>query len=523
MTGIGVLTRVFLRRDRWLLVWWTVGITVTYWSQAVSVKGLYATQAEFDRAAVAMGSNPALVAMTGPARALDTVGGQVAWQATAFGAILAGLMSMFLVGRHTRAEEESGRDELLRASAVSRRASMTAALLVALVANVVVGTAVAASLIAVPLAVADSLALGVGVALCGSLFAGVALVAAQLTASTRSMYGLTGAVMGAAYALRAVGDVGSETLSWLSPIGWYQRMYAFSGLRWWPALLLVVALVAVVVAAYAVFERRDYGSGLLAARAGPARASDRLRSPAALAWRLQRASVLGWGAGLALTGLAYGSIGDSAGDLIGDNEAARDLMAGGGQDLVAGFQAVSMLTMALLASGFAVSSALRARAEEEAGRGEPLLATATSRTSWFVGQVAVTVLGSAVVLGVGGLGFGAGYALVTSDGAAVWRLAWQTFTWLPAVLVLAGFARFLYGVAPRLATFGWLGLGFAVVVMFLGDVLRFPEWLRAVSPFEHLAQVPVVAVEPVALLGVLTVAGLLSATGWLAFLRRDFG
>ncbi len=523
MTGTRTLIGVFLRRDRWLLVWWTVAITLTYWSQAVSVKGLYATQAEFDRAAAAMGSNAALVAMTGPARALNTVGGQVTWQATAFGAILAGLMSMFLIGRHTRAEEESGRDELLRASAVSRRASMTAALVVALLANVVVGTTVAASLVVVPLAVADSVALGVGVALCGSVFAGVALVAAQLTASTRSMYGLTGAVIGAAYALRAVGDVGADALSWLSPIGWYQRMYAFSGLRWWPALLLVVALVVVVAAAYAVFERRDYGSGLLAARAGPAHGAAGLRSPAALAWRLQRPSILGWGAGSALVGLSYGSIGDSAGDLIGDNEAARELMAGGGSDLVAGFQAVSMLALALLASGFAVSSALRARGEEESGRGEPLLATGTSRTSWWGGQVAVTVLGSVLVLGVGGLGFGAGYALVTGDDAAVWRLTWQTVTWLPAVLVMAGFARLLYGIAPRLATFGWLGLGFAVVVMFFGDVLRFPEWLRAGSPFEHLAQVPVADVDPVAFVGVLAVAALLSATGWLAFLRRDFG
>ena len=58
--------------------------------------------------------------MTGPARALNTIGGQVTWQAAAFGAICAGLMSMFLVGRHTRAEEESGRDELLRAAPVGR-------------------------------------------------------------------------------------------------------------------------------------------------------------------------------------------------------------------------------------------------------------------------------------------------------------------------------------------------------------------------------------------------------------------
>ena len=126
MTGVGMLLRHFLRRDRWMLLAWSVGITLLYWSQAVSVKGMYATQEEFDKAAVAMEANTAFVAMTGPARALNTIGGQVTWQATAFGAITIGLMSMFLVVRHTRAEEESGRDEMLRAAAVGRGATTAA-------------------------------------------------------------------------------------------------------------------------------------------------------------------------------------------------------------------------------------------------------------------------------------------------------------------------------------------------------------------------------------------------------------
>jgi ABC-2 type transport system permease protein len=300
-------------------------------------------------------------------------------------------------------------------------------------------------------------------------------------------------------------------------------MYAFSGLRWWPALLLLVAALGAVAAAYAVFERRDFGGGVLAARPGPARGTSRLGTPFGLAWRLQRGSVLGWSIGLAFTGVAYGSIGDSAGDLIGDSDAARDLMSAGASDLVAGFHAVSMLMLAMLASGFAVSSALRPRGEEDAGRGEPLLATAASRTRWLGGHVAVTVLGTVLVLGVAGFGLGAGYALVTGDAAAVWRFTWQTLTWLPAVLVMSGLARLLYGVSPRLASFGWLGLGFAVVVLMLGDALQLPAWLRAVSPFEHLAMVPVAEVDLVAFAGVLGVAALLSATGWLAFRRRDFG
>ena len=63
MTGVGVLLRAYLRRDRWMLAWWTVGGAILYWSQAISVEGLYRTQAEFDRAAQAMESNAALIAI----------------------------------------------------------------------------------------------------------------------------------------------------------------------------------------------------------------------------------------------------------------------------------------------------------------------------------------------------------------------------------------------------------------------------------------------------------------------------
>ena len=269
MTGSMAFLRAFIRRDRWLYLWWGVGVALLYVSQAWSVDGLYTTQAEFDRAAAGMEGNAALIAMAGPARALNTTGGQVTWQAAAFGAICAGLMSMFIVGRHTRAEEESGRDELLRAAPVGRFATMTAALLDTMIANVVLGALVAGSLATYGLAVPDSLALGVGLTLTGWFFTGTALVAVQLTASTRAAYGLAGSVIGIAYVLRAIGDVSTPALSWISPIGWYQAMHAFSGLRWWPVLLPAAGTVVVVAVARTVFDRRDFGSGVLAAALGP--------------------------------------------------------------------------------------------------------------------------------------------------------------------------------------------------------------------------------------------------------------
>jgi ABC-2 type transport system permease protein len=521
VTGTGIFLRAFLRRDRWLVLWFTLGTALLYWSQGYSVDGLYRSQAEFDRAAAAMGGNPAFIAMAGPARALDTTGGQVAWQSTAFGAILVGLMAMFVVGRHTRAEEETGREELLRSGVVARTAPMTAAFLTAVVASAVVAGGVSGALLAYGLPTAGGWALGVGLFGCGVAFAGVALLVAQLTSTARATYGLTGAAIGIAYGLRAVGDVSDATLSWLSPIGWYQGMHAYSGERWWPVLLLLASGGCAATAAYAVFGRRDLGAGIWAAGVGPDRAARGLRSGLGLAWRLQRSSVLWWAVGMLIGGAAYGSMGDDVETIMGESQVSRDIFTTGGPNLLDSFYAVATLMLVLIVAGFTVSSALRPHSEEQAGRVELLLATGLPRHRWYLGHALVTVAGSLVVLLASGLGIGLGYALVTGDGSAVLRLTGATFAQLSGLFVLGAVARLLYGVAPRSATLAWLAVVFCWVVVMFGQLLDFPQWVMDVSPFSHLAAVPAVPMSWGPFVTVLALALGLSASGLVAFRRRD--
>ncbi len=386
-----------------------------------------------------------------------------------------------------------------------------------------IGTATAASLVVYPLAAADSIALGLGLTLVGLCFTGTALVAAQVSASARTCYGLAGLVIGASYALRAVGDVSAPALTWVSPIGWYQGMHAFSGVRWWPALLLVGATALTLTLASALLQQRDIGAGLRAARPGPARAGQLLSSPLGLVWRLQRPTVLGWTAGLWLTGLAYGTIGDDVESLLGDNETTVELMTQGLADPVAGFYATALLMLALITSGFAISSALRPRAEEEAGHAELLLATAVPRRRWLASYVVVTVGGVLLVLAAGGLGTGIGYALVTGDGGAVLEYVVPALAYAPPVLVLSALARLVHGVLPRLGVLAWLPLIGAVVVMLLGPVLRMPGWVQGFSPFHHLPAIPAEDVSVGVTLALLAVATLVSFVGQFAFWRRDIG
>ena len=294
-------------------------------------------------------------------------------------------------------------------------------------------------------------------------------------------------------------------------------------MRWWPLLILVVATAALTTAAYAVFDLRDHGAGVLAARPGPARAGASLTSPSGLglAWRLQRGATLAWSVGLVLMGLAYGSLRNGVGDLIGDSQTARDLMTGSAGDLIDGFYGTAMLMLALMACGFAVSSALRPRTEEDDGRVEALLATGLPRARWLLGHVAVTIAGTALVVGAGGLGLGVGYALTTGDEGAVGRFTLDTLGYLPPVLVLAGLTRLLVGLVPRAASAGWLGLGWCVVVLLFGNLLGLPGWVQGTSPFDHLSLVPVEPFRWGPFVLLLLVAGLLSGAGQLAFARRD--
>jgi ABC-2 type transport system permease protein len=284
--------------------------------------------------------------------------------------------------------------------------------------------------------------------------------------------------------------------------------------------LLVAAVVTLGVGLW-IFGRRDFGAGVLATRPGPATARPGLASGWGLSWRLQRGAVLGWTGGMALMGLAYGSMGSDVGDLLGDSEVSREMFARGSGGIVDGFYATAIVLLALMSCGFAISSALRPRHDETEGRVEGLLATGLSRTRWLLGQVAVTVVGTGLVVVASGAGLGVGYALAADDAGAMADYTLATVPYVVPVLVTGAVALLLFGLVPRFAPLAWLVLGFAVVVLMFGELFSIPDWLQALSPFDHLALVPAEDFRWAPVLGLGVVAVALGAAGVAGFTRRD--
>jgi ABC-2 type transport system permease protein len=525
LTGTRSLVRFILRRDRVRLPVWIIGITLLVLSNAASVKSLYPTQADLDKVARTETENAALVALNAPAYGLDTLGGQAVFNVGSFGYAAMALMGMFLVGRHTRADEETGRTELLRATVLGRNAQVTAVLVVAAASFAVLGGLITLSMLSQDLPTGGSVLYGVAMGVFGLFFACVTAVTVQVTEHNRTALGLAGVLLGVSYVLRAIGDVGTGTLSWLSPMGWAQAARPYAGERWWTLLLLVVAAIVCVAMAYALLGMRDLGAGLVPPRPGPPVASDALvGSPLGLPVRLQRASVVSWTLGLGLAGVSYGSVGQDVRDLIGSNNAFEDIIAQGGGSLTDAFFATSLLMLALIAGGFAISSTLRLRGEETGGGAEPLLATALSRTRWITSYLVVALAGSTALMAAAGLGMGLTYGIAAGDvGGQVGSLVGAAVAFVPALWVLIGVTVVLFGFAPRATAVAWGALAACFVIGLFAELFKLPDWVVDLSPFQHVPAMPShgFALTPVVALTVVA-AGLMAA-GVLGFRRRDAG
>jgi len=522
-TGTLGLLRLCLRRDRIVLPLWVLLLSVplgpVYMS---SVEEVYPTAANRAAAAAAIMANPAMRALYGNIYN-DSLGAVGIWKAGMFHTLIAVAVILTVV-RHTRAEEETGRTELLESTVVGRYAGLTAALLLAFGASIVTGGIGIASLLATPVPAAGSLAFGLALAASGAVFAAVGAVAAQVSAGARTARGVAFGILGLAFVLRAVGDASSGTLSWLSPLGWSLQVRPYAGDRWWVLLLHLGTAVVLTVAAYLLLRRRDLGSGLITERPGAPAASRTLSGAFGLSWRLHRGSLIAWVIGLSLYGALAGSVVHSIGDQFGDNPTVRNIVnrLGGTQILEDAFIAIVFSMLAVAASAMAISATLRLHQEETAQRGETIVAGAVGRIRWIISHLFFAITGSAVAILAAGLVTGLSYGIAADDVGGKLRMVLAVAaTQLSAIWMLAAVTVALFGLLPRFTPVAWGVLVTFVAVYLLGSIAGFPHWLLDLVPFVHTQRVPGESFRAEPVMWLLLIDTTLIAVGLAGFRRRD--
>lgn len=525
--GTGRLLRFALRRDRIVLpAWALVFLAYTLGGTAAAV-ALYPDLASRVEAAATVNNMPALVAMYGRIWDPSSPGGVAMMKPIGFGGVFAAILGILLVTRHTRAEEESGRLELVAAQAVGRLAPLASSLLLVAGTMTFLALANGFGVAASGLPSAGAWAFGLSVSLTGMLFAVIAGLSVQITRSARTANVLALCELAVAFLLRGTGDAAGSADStawwgWLSPIGWQDQTRAFAGDHFVVLTLFGGALITITPWVFHLANARDFDAGMLPERDGRAVASASLKSVFALALRLQRGLLIGLLITYALMSLLLGAIVSDIRGMLDSPEMVQMIVKlGGSSNLVDAFTAFELSFMAFITATCGVALARRFGVEEQAGRIEPVLATGVSRWRTLGAFLGVALLGTALLQLVLGLGFALANGLQLGTFATLPHTIAAALVYLPAIWVVVAVAFALLAYAPAYAELSWSVVVLSLLISEFGTMYAWPSFVMNLSPFTHVPLMPAQPMRWMPTLALLGAAMAVCGAAFTQYRRRD--
>jgi ABC-2 type transport system permease protein len=472
----------------------------------------------------ALAANPAVRTLFGEPFALHTAGGFTVWRTGTVLAVLVGVWSILAVARITRGEEDAGRWSLLLAGRVRLRVAVAVHLTVVGAVSVVLAVTLAAVLAGSGMSGAAVHAAGMG--LIGLFFAAVGALTAQVFPSRPVATGAAIAVLGLGLLARMVGD-GVTVLAWLrwlSPFGLLELSRPYAGNRWAPLVLLAAGAAVVSAVAVVVAARRDVGGGLVAPAAGRSARPALLGSVEGFAVRRVLRPLLGWSLGVGAYFLLIGLIATTMiGFLAGNPVFAAAAGQAGFVNLtsVRGYAATLFALLAVPVGLFAADR-IGVFAAAEADRRLTLLAAQPVSRTRLLGAEVAAVTGAAVLLTtVAGAAAWLGVAITGGDLALPQALAgvWNT---VPVTMLCVGAALIGVGWLPRATiAIGALPAVGGFLLQVIAQSAGAPGWVVDLSPFAHLALVPVAPPNLSPTLAMVGIALAMAAAGSAGFHRRD--
>lgn len=473
-----------------------------------------------------LAANPAIRTLFGEPIALDQAGGFTVWRVGTFVAVLLAAWAILATTRITRGEEDTGRWDILLAGQVPLTIVVARHLAAVMVLPVVSGGAVTTVLLLAGTDPVGAAVHGAGIGMLGLFFVAVAGLTAQVFPARSTATGTAVAVLGAGLLARMIGDGLTELgwLRWLSPFGLLARSEPYAQNRLLPLLILFAATVVLAYVAVAAAGHRDVRGGLVAATGGRRPRVALLSSVEAFAVRRMLRPLTGWALGIGAYYLLIGFTTMSVTDFLADNPALADEAARAGftgLGAVEGFTATLFALLALPVGGFTAVRMSAFVAAEASHHLTLLTAQPVTRLRLLAAELAATTGGAVALVTVAGIAVWTG---ITATGGnlsltAALAGAWNT---LSIVLLSLGAATLATGWAPRATAFaGSLPATGGFLLLVIADSIGAPGWVRQLSPFAHLAPVPLTTVDWTTTLIMTGVGVVLAMVGTMGYQWRD--
>jgi ABC-2 type transport system permease protein len=491
----------------------------------VSYRHTYSTRAQRQAFADSFAHNKAVVLFYGKAHDLLTVGGYSAWRTAGVLAILAAIFGLLAGVRALRAEEDSGRAELILAGPVSRGTVYAAAIVGIAAGAALLWIAVLVGSVIGGLGVGGSAYMALAIVSMVPVFAGVGALASQFAPTRRVALELGAAVVVVAFVLRVIADTSAslDWLRWITPLGWAESLRPFTGAQPLVLVLPIAASALALLGAWQLAARRDLGAGLLPSRDSSDPRLALLSSPTAQAFRAGLGSLVVWIGSVGAFALIVGVISKSISSAGISPQLQREFAKLGEGSIVTphGYLGFSFSFFVLVVSLFSCAQVAAARHEESEQRLETLLALPVGRIRWLTGRLVLALAGAVAVSLAAGVFAWVGAA--TQDVApSPARMLEAGANCLPCAVLFLGIAALAYALAPRAAA----GIAYGLVtVAFLwqlvGSLIGAPKWLVEITPFAHVAAVPAQPFRAGAAAVMVAIGVVAAALAVEAFTRRD--
>lgn len=521
LAGYGKYLRFTLKHNLVRYLVWIAVVVFLIAYVGIYYKSMFDTQAKLDEFA-SVGATPGMVAMIGKISCMATIGGAVWTKIWMFTALTLGIGMVFQVTKGARADEENGRTELFRSRPFGIHSTLASVVSGALILCLIIGILSTLACIGLNLdpagtGITGSIIFGLSVTAIGWLGVGVGALTNQLSASA-SLANSTGSIVIVAfYCMRMLGDMKSnDTLTWLSPIGWGEKMAPWAQNRGWLIIPVILLTAAFIAAAFVIESRRDYGSGVLKDKKGKSDAKPLMRRSWGLILHLYKGSIIGWSIGIVVAGLMFGSVANSMLSLFSDADVP--MLKDSGIEALMGLLLcfiglVSVVLPMLIMTGL--------RSDEAKGLTEAQLAGGISRSRIVLERFLVGTAATALLLMLGGASFGLSYGAVAKDMSQIWKLAIDSLVYLPGIMAIMSVIVLLFGIIPR-ATIPvtWFIYGAMYFGVLLSDALKLPKWAANIIPFIGTPRVPYQDFD-VSVFGYLAAAVIFVLLGVVGVRKRD--
>jgi ABC-2 type transport system permease protein len=527
-----VIARFVARRTMRGAALWALAFGTIVASKSIGYASAYPTVAARTKVAASFAQNIGLEAILGVPRHIEIVASGAAWNTMGAMALIGSIWAFLLATKTFRGEEDAGRWELLLTgqttpsrAAANALGGLAASLIVLYV--IIAGVFIAiGSYHTVNFGVRAALFFALSAISGAAMFMTIGALASQLMSTRSRAAGLSAAVFGICFLLRAMADTtGAHWLLYITPLGWIEKLQPlYQSQAVW---LIPIGITIAVCNTATIFlaGRRDLGASLMAGSdSAPAR-TKLLDTPLSFGLRITRATNLSWLLGIGLIAFFFGVLDKTAAQAftgsVGAGHVVGHLVHSTQQLGAKTFLGVVFFMLMTLAM-VGVTTALGAMREEEAaGYLDNLLVRPVHRLRWLGGRVAIIVLFIVLIGLVASVSVWLGVTSQHGD-ITFHSLLLAGCNLLAPALLMLGIGLAALGLMPRLTTIvAYTVIAWSFLIQILGSGLNLSHWVLDSSVFSHVALAPAVNPDWTSFAILIVLSVVLSTVGITAFNARD--